>query len=93
MGGAKGFLGISPLTPFGRIGILSMDDSLGRPLEGLLVISLLAGLGGSSSSSLLKVRSTTGPDDRLLLAGIGAAADENDCSLEEIGGVLIMPGS
>ena len=53
----------------------------------------MAGLGGSSSSSLLKVRSTIGPDDRLLFDGIGAAADENDCSLDEIGGVLIRPGS
>ena len=34
-----------------------------------------------------------GPDDRLVPDGIGAAADENDCSLEEIGGVLIRPGS
>ena len=61
-------LGISPLTPFGLTGILSMDDNRERPLDGLWVICLLEGLGGSSSSSLLKVRSTIGPDDRLLLS-------------------------
>lgn len=53
---------------------------------------LLGPLGGSSSSSLLRVRSTTWPADRLLLAG-GSGAEEVDCSLDEIGGVRISPGS
>lgn len=55
----------------------------------------MAALGGSSSSSLLRVRSTTWPAGLLLLdaiAGIGGP-EEIDCSLDDIGGVLIKSGS
>ena len=96
-GGVKGFeddcRGIPPFAPFILKGTLSRLGSRARPSEDLWISCCLFGpLGGSSSSSLLRVRSTTWPADRLLLDG-GNGAEEVDCSLDEIGGVRMSPGS
>ena len=95
-GEAKGFddgcRGTPPFTPFVLKGTLSRLGSLARPLADLWTNCCLLGpLGGSSSSSLLRVKSTTWPADRLLDGGSGA--EEVDCSLDEIGGVRISPTS
>lgn len=69
-----------------------MSRSLGRLIE---LLGSLAGLGGLSSSSLLRVRSTSWPADLLLLdvsAG-SAAIEEVEFSLDEVGGDLIKSGS
>ena len=94
---AKGFedgcLGTPPCAPFVRRDTLSRSGNPARQFVDLWTNCCLLGpLGGSSSSSLLKVRSTTWPVDRLLLGG-GSGTAEIDCSLDEIGGVRISPGS
>ena len=95
---AKGFedgcLGTPPLAPCVLKGTFPSPGSLAGPLEDLWTNCCLLGpLGGSSSSSLLRVRSTTWPADRLLLDAGGNGAEEVDCSLDEIGGVRMNPGS
>ncbi len=87
----NGFAEFSLRAPFGLSGIFSMLESFGRLFDDLCN---LAALGGSSSSSLLRVKSTTWPAVRLVPdVGAGVRADEVDCSLDEMGGVLIRPGS
>lgn len=68
-----------------------MLGSLGRPFEDLWSF---AALGGSSSSSLSRVRSTTWPTGRLFPdVDAGGGAEDVDCSLDDMGGVLSNPGS
>lgn len=82
------------MIPFGLRGTFSILGSDTRPLDDLCVTCRLGPLGDSSSSSLLCVRSTTSPAGRLLPLDEGAGgAEVSDCSLDEHGGVVIMPAS
>ena len=78
--------------PLDRMDKLSVFGSLGGLTEAL---RSFADLGASSSSSLLKVRSTSWPAGLFLLAlSDGNAPDEEiECSLDEVGGVRSRSGS
>lgn len=92
MEGYEFCLGIPGRTTFGLNGVFSVIGRLERPLGIFWVFCLLGARIGSSSSSLLNVRSTTWLAGLLLLECV-AGPEEVEGSLEEIGGVDSMPAS
>ena len=87
-----GFFGrLNPIRP-GLGGRLSDPNMLWNPgitVGGICGVCRFGALGGSSSSSLLKVRSTTWPMGLLPVAD-RPVVDVVDCSRDDAGGVLVI---